>query len=194
MTNDEESVYLKIRDSLQVITDLEVEQLRLTQLFSMLGDPNSAAAAAKMLGPQVVEAPAPVVLDGDPTEADFEAAFLHSLVPVALADGRGAFVDCNLRFTELSGYTRADLRRRTVFSLVRPDSLDTVVATFKLLLSRDADRTAVFALDAVTKPAADGKRRALPLAVSLVCCSKDHPPDTATHLCFSVRPHAVGQS
>lgn len=177
MSNDEERVFLKIRESLQVITDLEVEQLRLTQLFTMLGD--SAAQP-------VVEAPAPVP-DGEPSEADFEAAFLHSLVPVALADGRGAFVDCNLRFTELSGYTRTELRRRTVFSIVRPDSLDTVVATFKLLLSRDADR---IALDAVAKPAADGKRRPLPLAVSLVCCSKDHPPDTPTHFCFSVRASA----
>ncbi|KAJ1458630.1 hypothetical protein M885DRAFT_561855 [Pelagophyceae sp. CCMP2097] len=118
------------------------------------------------------------------TEAECERAFLESLAPMAVTDGLGAFVDCNHRFSELSGYSRHELKAHTIVSLTDPTQLQAAMATFDRLLRRDTPRGSSYAVEAVSKPNGRGTVRRLRLAVSLLAASSDD--DRPTHILVAI--------
>lgn len=209
-----EVLYQKIRDSLQKISDLEVEHVRLAQFFAMTNtmftDPSAAAAAVSLAPsapdhrppepanvtefsvraepPAPAPAEAPASAEAGPehgSEDAFEEAFVHSLVPLAFADGRGAFVDANARFSEATGFTRDEVKRLTIFSLVPATHLQDVVNTLKLLLNRDTPPGTSFLLEALAKPTADGSRRRVDIALSLAALAPGRSEDPS-HIALRV--------
>lgn len=203
-------IYLqKIQEVLKVISELEIEQLRLSHCLALtntiLSDPSLAASA--MLYPPfspaaasvdassttasatalsqehtpAAAAPCAPLDEARATENDFEAAFVHSLRPLAIADGYGAFVDCNVRFSQLTGFDRDEIRRLTLFSTVPPAELADVASTLKLLLNRDTPPGTCFLIDALTKARPDGSRRRLELAISLAAYDASSTGDGEAH-------------
>ncbi|GMH59736.1 hypothetical protein TrLO_g6449 [Triparma laevis f. longispina] len=54
---------------------------------------------------------------------DYNAVFQYSLIPMAIATMGGSFLECNRRFSELSGFPRTVLSTMTVFNITSPTDL-----------------------------------------------------------------------
>jgi len=147
----------KNRYGLQIISELEMERLRLFHFFSM----TNHIIAKNSPGSSVSLSPTNLnVLTA--TDKDFERCFiqcviiqscvslfstlmLHPLkvVPRALAARGGEFAAVSLRFAEMSWYGRGELLGRQYFYLSRPEFLGITVGAFRLFMaSSDAPKYA----------------------------------------------------
>jgi PAS domain S-box-containing protein len=112
----------------------EIEQMR--ELLEMAGrlngrtDKGSVLEAATVALKELLggdEGPS-LAADHEPTPApsgiiDYRSVFDNSGVPQAVAAIDGTFLDCNRKFTELTGYTRAEVRSRSIFNLTPAEDL-----------------------------------------------------------------------
>ena len=57
------------------------------------------------------------------TLSDYNAVFQYSMIPMAIATMGGSFLECNKKFSELSGFPRAVLATMTIFNVVAPTNL-----------------------------------------------------------------------
>ena len=223
--SEEEAACLrKIRRALSVISELEMEKMRLAHFFAHVNQMLAEAAAAGHLpppplppaapaapvpapapaAPAAAPAPAPAApaggVGGAAAPADFERCFRRCATPWALADGAGAFVAANDAFAAATGYARDELAAHTVFVLARADGLGDFVDAFRGLLAAappDAPRPPALAcaFEGLAKPDLLGARRPLSLAAAL--CYAGERPDIASHIhvfCLPRLPASTGST
>jgi len=99
----------------------EVDKAQLVQEVQRIGNgamANKAAAELPGASPDAL---------GD---REYRGVFDSCSVGMAIATMGGAFLDCNLAFTELSSYTRGELKAMTIFNITSRDDLQ---AAFDIL-------------------------------------------------------------
>lgn len=68
------------------------------------------------------------------SEQDFCRKFLNSGVGMALTRIDGAFVDCNVQFEKMLGYSREELLSTNLYALTHPDSFPMMTTCVRILL------------------------------------------------------------
>lgn len=74
-----------------------------------------------------------------PSSRDFQQAFRHAPVGIALVSPTGELLDVNRRFSELVGYSREELRELTFQDITHPDDLEADLANVQALLRDEID-------------------------------------------------------
>mmetsp|Transcript_3950 Transcript_3950/g.11668 ORF Transcript_3950/g.11668 Transcript_3950/m.11668 type:complete len:198 (-) Transcript_3950:454-1047(-) len=126
----------RVKYGLQVISELEMERLRLFHFFSM----TNHIIAKNLPGSSVSLSPTNLgVLTA--THTDFERCFNQCVAPRALVARGGEFAAVSFRFAEMSRHGRGELLGRQYFYLSRPGFLGNTVGAFRLfMVSSDASK------------------------------------------------------
>lgn len=88
-------------------------------------------------------------------DREYRCVFNSCSVGMAIATMGGSFIDCNLAFTELSSYTKEELKAMTIFNVTSRDDLQGAFDMMSHLIAPPAG-----GLDADAHDAADAKRPA----------------------------------
>lgn len=58
------------------------------------------------------------------SNVDYQNLFLNASIAMAVANVDGQFMDCNVSFSRVSGFTRSDIKRVSMFNLTPPEEMN----------------------------------------------------------------------
>lgn len=70
---------------------------------------------------------------------DYKTVFANSLIPMAIAQLGGAFVEANLKWDELTGISTSELLAMTIFNITKPENLQQAFDGIAKLIANSAD-------------------------------------------------------
>lgn len=129
---------------------------------------NLSQGQASAADPQPSAAGIPGALADTLGDREYRCVFNSCSVGMAIATMGGSFIDCNLAFTELSSYTKAELKAMTIFNITSRDDLQGAFDMMSHLITPPAG-----GLDADGNSAEDGR----PLAPVILRSAIRHRSD-----------------
>lgn len=72
---------------------------------------------------------------------DYKGVFQYSAMPMAVASMDGSFLDCNLAFCDITGYSRAEVLQRSFFNFTPPQELQMTFSIVSELMGQGGSGT-----------------------------------------------------